>query len=252
MQTPQIADQLAALAQTGTRVPGFRGKVMVETDSLIRLSQQLNSIDMTDDVREASEVIQMKDSILNQAYLEAKRIRTGAEDEVSRVTSQANEEYRSKVDESSILKRAEELAQEKQEQAAYESQQILQDAQRKAYRIVSEAENVALARRDGADSYAREVLFNLEEQLADVLGQVRRGLDALNLEVEAGKRQQQHNSASANGMPANGMPVNGAAANGAAANGVAGGVTSSRRRYDGNIWAGWLGAVSSGCPAFFN
>ena len=216
MQTPQIADQLAALAQTGTRVPGFRGKVMVETDSLIRLSQQLNSIDMTDDVREASEVIQMKDSILNQAYLEAKRIRTGAEDEVSRVTSQANEEYRSKVDESSILKRAEELAQEKQEQAAYESQQILQDAQRKAYRIVSEAENVALARRDGADSYAREVLFNLEEQLADVLGQVRRGLDALNLEVEAGKRQQQHNSASANGMP-----VNGAAANGAAANGVA-------------------------------
>ncbi len=221
MQTPQIADQLAALAQTGTRVPGFRGKVMVETDSLIRLSQQLNSIDMTDDVREASEVIQMKDSILNQAYLEAKRIRTGAEDEVSRVTSQANEEYRSKVDESSILKRAEELAQEKQEQAAYESQQILQDAQRKAYRIVSEAENVALARRDGADSYAREVLFNLEEQLADVLGQVRRGLDALNLEVEAGKRQQQHNSASANGMPASGMPVNGAAANGAAANGVA-------------------------------
>ena len=216
MQTPQIADQLAALAQTGTRVPGFRGKVMVETDSLIRLSQQLNSIDMTDDVREASEVIQMKDSILNQAYLEAKRIRTGAEDEVSRVTSQANEEYRSKVDESSILKRAEELAQEKQEQAAYESQQILQDAQRKAYRIVSEAENVALARRDGADSYAREVLFNLEEQLADVLGQVRRGLDALNLEVEAGKRQQQHNSASANGMPANGMPVNGAAANGVA------------------------------------
>ncbi len=200
MQTPQIADQLAALANTGTRVPGFRGKVMVDIDSLMRLSQQLNSIDMTDDVREAAEVIQMKDSILNQAYLEAKRIRTSADEEVTKVTTKAQEEYRSKVDESSILRRAEELAQEMQEQAGYESQQILQDAQRKAYRIVSEADNIALARRDGADSYAREVLFNLEEQLADVLGQVRRGIDALNLEVEASKRKQQQNSVSANGV----------------------------------------------------
>ena len=200
MQTPQIADQLAALANTGTRVPGFRGKVMVDIDSLMRLSQQLNSIDMTDDVREAAEVIQMKDSILNQAYLEAKRIRTSADEEVTKVTTKAQEEYRNKVDESSILRRAEELAQEMQEQAGYESQQILQDAQRKAYRIVSEAENIALARRDGADSYAREVLFNLEEQLADVLGQVRRGIDALNLEVEASKRKQQQNSVSANGV----------------------------------------------------
>ena len=200
MQTPQIADQLAAIANTGTRVPGFRGKVMVDIDSLMRLSQQLNSIDMTDDVREASEVIQMKDSILNQAYLEAKRIRTSADEEVTKVTTKAQEEYRSKVDESSILRRAEELAQEMQEQAGYESQQILQDAQRKAYRIVSEADNIALARRDGADSYAREVLFNLEEQLADVLGQVRRGIDALNLEVEASKRKQQQNSVSANGV----------------------------------------------------
>ena len=208
MQAPQIADQLRAMAASGTRVPGFRGKVMVDIESLNRLSEQLGNVDMSDDVREASEVIRMKESILNQAYLEAKRIRTGAEDEAGKLTNQAESEYRSKVGESSVLKRAEELSQEMQEQAGYESQQILQDAQRKAYRIVSEAENVALARRDGADSYAREVLFNLEEQLADILGQVRRGIDALNLEVEASKRKQQQN----------GTPVNGAAAS---TNGVA-------------------------------
>ena len=208
MQTPQIADQLRAMAASGTRVPGFRGKVMVDIDSLVRLSDQLGNVDMNDDVREAAEVIRMKESILNQAYLEAKRIRTGADEEASRLTNQAEDEYRVKVGESSVLKRAEEISQEMQEQAGYESQQILQDAQRKAYRIVSEAENVALARRDGADSYAREVLFNLEEQLADILGQVRRGIDALNLEVEASKLKQQQNNA----------PVNGAAAS---TNGVA-------------------------------
>ena len=214
MQAPQIAEQLRALAASGTRVPGFRGKVMVDIDSLTRMSEQLSTVDVSDDAREASEVIRMKESILNQAYLEAKRIRTGAEEEVSRITQQAESEYHTKVGESSVLKRAEEISQEMQEQAGYDSQQILQEAQRKAYRIVSEAENVALARRDGADSYAREVLFNLEEQLSDILGQVRRGIDALNLEVEASKRQQQQN-----GVPANGA-VNGAAVNGAA-NGVA-------------------------------
>ena len=202
MQTPQIADQLRAMAASGTRVPGFRGKVMVDIDGLVRMSDQLGSVDMSDDIREASEVIRMKESILNQAYLEAKRIRTNAEEEVVNLTSQAETEYRTKVGESSVLKRAGEISQEMQEQAGYESQQILQDSQRKAYRIVSEAENVALARRDGADSYAREVLFNLEEQLADILGQVRRGIDALNLEVEASKRKQQHNSAPVNGVAA--------------------------------------------------
>ena len=209
MQTPQIADQIRAMAASGTRVPGFRGKVMVDIDSLVRLSDQLGNVDMSDDVREAAEVIRMKESILNQAYLEAKRIRTNAEEEVSKLTTQAESEYRTKVGESSVLKRAEEISQDMQEQAGYESQQILQDAQRKAYRIVSEAENVALARRDGADSYAREVLFNLEEQLADILGQVRRGIDALNLEVEASKRKQQQNSVPVNGAVAseNGVAV---------------------------------------------
>lgn len=199
MQTPQIADQLRAMAATGRRVPGFGGKVLVDVDSLVRLSELLSNVDMTDDAREASEVIRMKESILNQAYLEAKRIRTNAEEESTQLTSKAETEYRAKVGESSVLKRAEEISQDMQEQAGYESQQILQDAQRKAYRIVSEAENVALARRDGADGYAREVLFNLEENLADILSQVRRGIDALNLEVEASKRKQQQNSAPVNG-----------------------------------------------------
>ena len=96
------------------------------------------------------------------------------------------------VDDSEILKAAELKGQEIREEAAYEAQQILQDSQRKAYRMINESDNAAMSRRDGADHYAREVLFNLEEQMADVLGQVRRGIDALKLEIEASKKQQQH------------------------------------------------------------
>ena len=42
-----------------------------------------------------------------------------------------------------------------------------------------DAEADAANRRDGADHYASEVLFNLEEHVSGVLGKVRAGLDLL-------------------------------------------------------------------------
>ena len=68
--------------------------------------------DMPDDIREAAEVIRMKESILNQAYLEAKRMRSSAEDDANKVTTQANQEYNEKVNESEVLRKAEEMSQE--------------------------------------------------------------------------------------------------------------------------------------------
>ena len=190
MEIGHIADEIKLLASTGTRVPGFRRKVMVDIDRMITLGDELRRA-MPADIQEASEVIKMKESIINQSYLEAKRIRGVAEEEAGALTSAAHEEHASRVDDSEVLKAAELKGQEIREEAAYEAQQILQDAQRKAYRIINESEGASTSRRDGADHYAREVLFNLEEQMAEVLGQVRRGIDALKLEIEASKKQQQ-------------------------------------------------------------
>ena len=199
MEIGHIADELKLLAGTGTRVPGFRRKVMVDIDRLIALGDELR-MSVPADMQEASEVIKMKESIINQSYLEAKRIRGVAEEEASALTTAAQEEHASKVGESEILKAAELKGGEIKEEAAYEAQQILQDAQRKAYRIIDESESATLSRRDGADHYAREVLFNLEEQMSDVLGQVRRGIDALKLEIESSKKQQQQVRQIGNGM----------------------------------------------------
>lgn len=190
MEIGHIADEMKLLASSGTRVPGFRRKVMVDIDRMIDLGDELRKA-VPADIQEASEVIKMKESIINQAYMEAKRIRGVAEDEATALSSAAQEEHASKVDDSEILRAAELKGQEIREEAAYEAQQILQDAQRKAYRIINESDSASMSRRDGADHYAREVLFNLEEQMADVLGQVRRGIDALKLEIEASKKQQQ-------------------------------------------------------------
>ena len=99
--------------------------------------------------------------------------------------SAAREEHVSKVDETEVLRVASEKADEMNQGAMVEAQQIVQDAQRKAYRLIDEAERVAAERREGADRYARETLFDLEERLSGILGQVRRGIDTLGVEVEA-------------------------------------------------------------------
>ena len=192
MEIGQIAEELKLMANTGTKVPGFRRKVMVDIDRVMALSDEILQ-GVPEDIKEASEVIKMKESIINQAYLEAKRVRTLAENEATALTSAAKEEHETKVDESEIYKSAEQKGQETKEQAALEAQHILQDAQKKAYTILSEAEMAAASRRDGADHYAREVLFNLEEQLADILGEVRRGIDSLKIEVAAAKADRLQN-----------------------------------------------------------
>ena len=199
MDSRQIVEGLQTLVETGTRVPGFRRKVLIDIDRLDALGEELK-VSIPACIQEAEEILKQKESILNQAALEAQRIKTSAEQEAHAVTSAADETHETKVGESEVVKASEERADGIKDEAMTEAQQIVQDAQRRAYRIVDEAEAAAGTRREGADQYAREILFSLEERLAEVLGQVRRGIDALNLDVEAPMQvngQQQESQAEA-------------------------------------------------------
>ena len=138
---------------------------MVDADRLASVGKELRD-SIPADIQEATEILKQKDSIVNQAHLEARRVKEAAQ-----------QEQASRINQTEIVKAAETKAEEV-------SQQGLQDAQRKAYRIVDEAEADAAVRRDGADQYAKETLFDLEERLANLLGQVRKGIDILGLEVE--------------------------------------------------------------------
>jgi cell division septum initiation protein DivIVA len=152
---------------------------MVDPDRLNKVGEQLRS-SVPADIQEAKEVITQKESVVNQAYLEARRIKEEAEAKVAA----ARQEQESRIDQTEVMKAAEAKAEETNQNALQEGQEIVQDAQRRAYRIVDEAEAGATTRREGSDQYARETLFELEERLSGLLGQVRRGIDALGLEVE--------------------------------------------------------------------
>ncbi len=183
MDFEQALQELQQLYSGSSRVPGFGRKVMVDSDLFTKV---INNIQMAmpADVQEAREVLRQKDSILNQAYLEAQRVRSTVEEEVSSHIAAATREHQEMVSESGVLKVAEEQGAKIRESAMSEAEELVHDAQRRSYAIVSEAEDIASSRREGADQYSREVLFSLEEQLSEVLGQIRRGIDTLKPNME--------------------------------------------------------------------
>ena len=183
MDFEQAYGELQRLYSSANRVPGLRRKVMVDADQFARVVNELRTA-MPADIQEAQEIIRQKDSILNQAYLESQRLKTQIEEEVSAQKQASMREHESLVDESAILKEAETRGEGIREEAQGEAEEIVQDAQRRAYRIVTEAEDIASSRREGANQYASEVLFSLEEQLSEILGQIRRGIDTLRPESD--------------------------------------------------------------------
>ncbi len=183
MDFEQAYGELQRLYSSAGKVPGLRRKVMVDADQFARVVNELRTA-MPADIQEAQEIIRQKDSILNQAYLESQRLKTQIEEEVTAQKQASMREHESLVDESAIIKEAESRGDEIREEAQGEAEEVIQEAQRRAYRIVTEAEDIASSRREGANQYASEVLFSLEEQLSEILGQIRRGIDTLRPEAD--------------------------------------------------------------------
>jgi len=179
----QVIEEIESLAGSATRVPGFRKRVMVDSERLDTVAEALRT-SIPADIQEAREILNQKEAIINQSHLEARRVKESAEQEAVTITTAAKREQASRVDETEILKEAHVLAEETNQQAIQEAQETGQEAQRRAFQIVDQAETAAAMRREGADQYARETLFDLEERLSNQLSQVRRGIDALGIEAE--------------------------------------------------------------------
>jgi hypothetical protein len=183
MDIAKMIQEMDTVCMSATKVPGLRGKAMVDVERLASLAKlMLNSLPA--DIQEAQEIIKQKESILNQTQLEVNRIKDITDQEAVSLKAASEQKQRDLVDDSEIVKVAEAKAEEIHQQSISEGKKIVEEAQKRSYRIVDEAEMASSARREGADRYARETLFDLEERLAGLLGQVRKGIDALGIESE--------------------------------------------------------------------
>ena len=155
MNIASLMEKLEELVSTGTGVPAT-GKVLVDKERMAELVSQIQSA-LPADLQEAQEFLQMRENLINQALSEARRIRTSSEDEA-----------RSRVKESEVLR-----------EAHKQSEDIVAEAQRRAQRVLEEADMQANSRRADADRYAQATLAKLEEELSNVLTTIRHGIDAM-------------------------------------------------------------------------
>ncbi|MDD9996049.1 MAG: hypothetical protein OXS35_09970 [Dehalococcoidia bacterium] len=179
----RILGELDELCKSSSKVLGRRGKVTVDSERLAHMVAELRD-SLPEHMLEAGEVIKQKDSIINQAYLESKRLRDSASQESKAITIAARSEHETMVSEHEIVTAAEDQAQKIHDEAHRKASEILREAGQEAVRLIGEADATAADRREGADQYSREVLFSIEERLSQMLGQVRRGIDALGTDAD--------------------------------------------------------------------
>ncbi len=183
-------DHIAKLEEmlSSGRVPGT-ARTLVNMEKVGEVLEELKR-ELPSQVNDAQTVLRQKEAILKQAELEARRIRAYADEEATTIRSLAEEQSQSQIEtarteaqdmlsDSEILKAASDKATEIETGADEKANKIVSEAQNKLNLVLAGAEEDAAKRRRGADNYAREVLFMLEEKIADTLGQVRSGIDVL-------------------------------------------------------------------------
>ncbi len=178
MQFLEMIDALEDMAEDARRVPGT-GRVMLDREELARLIDRMRATAPAE-LREAEEIRERGESIVNEAYVFAKKMKARTE-----------QDHRAAVDQSAIVGEAEERAQE-----------ILRDAEKEVERMKQRTEGNAARLIKDSDVYAAQSL----ERLSNHLDQVTQNIQDLHKEamelrglIENGLRYLGARNAAANG-----------------------------------------------------
>jgi flagellar biosynthesis/type III secretory pathway protein FliH len=150
-----IIYRMESLVDTSKTMP-MGGQKIVDARRLKELMDQL-VMAIPQEVDAARQLLENKDNLLQQAQSDAKRRRTEAENA-----------YRSRVDENEIVSAAQEKA-----------RIVEEEAEQRANKRLEQADREAMAKRAEAYNYALQTLQTLERNLDSVLGTVRNGVGML-------------------------------------------------------------------------
>ncbi|HEY7925907.1 MAG TPA: hypothetical protein VIG86_00635 [Candidatus Dormibacteraeota bacterium] len=160
-----IVDTLEELVGGARRLP-FTPSVVVNEDEILELVDRIR-VALPDDLITARHTLDERDEMLERTTREAAEVNARAEEEATRLVSEAKAQAATLVDQHAILLTATE----------------------KAHQLVAEAEQQAASERTAADDYAHAVMERLEDQLERWLGTVREGLQSLPQKPQAGRRR---------------------------------------------------------------
>ena len=132
------------------------GNVLIDKKRVMELVDQLR-LAIPQEVRAAEEVLSQKDHIMNQAVMDARRTK-----------SQAENDYRERLDQNEITGVAQKRAEE-----------TLSEAEERVKRMLKQSETDARSKQADADAYALRSLRALEKQLNNISESVRKGINLL-------------------------------------------------------------------------
>ena len=155
MEITNLIDQLENLISSGTGVPAT-GRIFLEKEKLANLIQALKDA-IPVDIQEAQDLLKMRENLINQALQEGRVIK-----------SVADEEAKSRLTESAILKEAESM-----------SQEILEKTKAQAQDILADTEPQVINKKAEADLYSKSTLEKLEEELYTMINTVRHGIELI-------------------------------------------------------------------------
>ncbi len=178
MNIHELLSDLNELLESTNKVPGIRNKVFVDYEKLTNFSAKMKT-SISDNIEEAEEIVKQKESIIKQAQLESYRVKNATEVEVQELMNAAEMQKKELVQESEIVKSANQEAIRIKNDLKNECEEMKKMAEMEASSMMEQAELFASERKEGANQYAKETLFELEERFSKMLGQVRKGLDSL-------------------------------------------------------------------------
>lgn len=155
MDIISIIDRMESLMNTSKSVP-VSGNIIIDKQRVMELVDQLR-LSIPQEIRAAEEVLGSKDEIVNQAMAEARRTRV-----------QADDEYRTRMNDNEILTKAQARAEE-----------TIREAEQRSAKLLRQSEEEARSRRADADAYALRSLRALEQEINVIAGSVRKGIDYL-------------------------------------------------------------------------
>ncbi len=163
MDIINIVDRLETLIETSKPVP-MSGNVIIDKKRAMELVDQMRLV-VPQEVRAAEEMLSQKDHIINMAQVDARRTK-----------SQAEDDYRERLNTSELVVTAE-----------HRAEGTLKEAEQRASRLLEQSEAAAVSRRTDADAYALRTLKTLEQELSALNGSVRKGIETLASNANVGK-----------------------------------------------------------------
>ena len=152
--------------------------VVIDRRRLLELVDQMRS-SVPWEVKEARQIVDERDAVLEEARRQAEGIVHGAE-------LQAQE----RLGETTIMRAAEREARAIQERADLKAQELLNEAQEQVRVRMQQAEQAASNQMDEADRYALEMLRRLDAQLSAFSTTIRSGIGTLEERVGEGVGQE--------------------------------------------------------------